>query len=72
MSFPIIRSFPLMQEDRVQTQLHTLKAICDVPPSYTCFQTFLPVNENMYEPHTCFVLTSLSLYIYSLYLQYPS
>lgn len=45
--------FPLMEEDRAQIQLHTLKAIHDLPPSYTPFQTSLPINGRMHELHTC-------------------
>lgn len=57
--------FALMQEDRVQTQLHTLKAVHDLPPSYT-FSKFSATSGNMYEPHTCFTPLLAFVYVSSL------
>ena len=59
--------FPLMQEDRIQTQLHILRAIYNVPPFYT-FLNFSPPLEICVNPIRV-LLPSLLLYMYSLSLE---
>ena len=59
--------FPLMQEDRIQTQLRTLRAVHNMPPFYT-FLNLSPPLEMCVNPIRV-LFPSLLLYMYSLSLE---